>query len=74
MGITPRTPAANKAAKKTLVGPAVGRVIAKLREVVATERLVEAVVWMPGVTEEGVKLQDAPVGRPVQVKFVMAVW
>jgi hypothetical protein len=70
----PKTPAANKAAKKTLVGPAVGAVVARLREVVAIERLVEAVVWVPGVTEEGLKLQDAPVSRPPQVKLAIGVW
>src|SRR5271156_278662 len=74
IGTKPRTPAANKAAKKTPVAPAIGRDVARLAEVVETERLVEAVVWMPGVTEEGVKLQDAPVGRPAQVKPAMAVW
>jgi len=74
IGITPSAPAANKAAKNTLVAPAMGRVVARLPEVVEIERLVEAVVWMPGVTEEGVKLQDAPVGRPAQVKLTIAVW
>ena len=74
IGNTPRVPAVNKAAKKTLVASAVGRVVARLPEVVEIERLVEAVVWMAGVTEEGLKLQDAPVGRPAQVKLAIAVW
>ena len=74
IGITPRAPAANKAAKKTLVAPGVGAVVARLREVVEIETLVEAVVWMPGVTEERLKLQDAPVGRPEQAKLAIAVW
>jgi len=49
-----------------------GRFVATLRDVVLMVSVAEAGA-SPGVTEEGLKLQDAPMGRPEQVKFETAV-
>ena len=63
----PKNPAPKHAAKRES-WPAFGRAIARTREVVLMVRAVEA-LEMPGVTDEGLKLQAAPVGRPEQEKF-----
>ena len=49
-----------------------GTVVATVRDVVLIVNVAEAGA-SPGVTEGGLKLQDAPIGRPEQVKFETAV-
>ena len=72
IGIKARPATPKQAAESSRSASAGGRANARVREVVEMERVVEAVA-KPGVTEEGLKLQDAPVGRPVHVKSLIAV-
>lgn len=72
IGIRARPPTPKQAADRNRSASSGGRAIARVREVVEMERVVEAVA-RPGVTDEGLKLQDAPVGRPVHVKSLIAV-
>lgn len=67
IGIRARPPTPKQAAARNRSAPADGRAIARVRDVVEMERVVETVA-KPGVTEEGLKLQDAPLGRPEHMK------
>ena len=63
----PNAPQANQPAEKNRGELASGRFAARVREVVLMVSVLEA-LENPGVTDEEPKLQDAPVGKPVQVK------
>ena len=47
--------------------PPIGWFMARVLEVVAIINVVEPGA-VPGITDDGLNLQDAPVGRPEQVK------
>ena len=72
-GTKTRIPAPKHVAKRKRGEVEAGLACARVREVVEMERLTEAVLFTPGVIDEALKLQDAPVGKPVHVKPVIGV-
>ncbi len=72
-GTKTRPPAPKHVAKRKRGEVEAGLACARVREVVEMERLTELVLATPGVMDEGLKLQDVPVGKPVHVKPVIAV-
>ena len=68
---TPKNPAPSDVAKRKRWEAAAGRAVARVRDMVLMVSVLEA-VDRPGVTLAELKLQDAPVGRPEQEKFLKA--